>query len=130
MLKGIWRSAGCVAIHLPSAVAGLHVNHLHDIMIYNHTRSKAPKIDFAVSNHLLTGSARLALVASWLDLPCQLARRVRLKLRCRGCADEQMLLSLIYSLCAGGGHLSAVDSLQYDRARAAHHRLASLRAAC
>ena len=82
-------------------------------------RSKAPKIDFAVSNQLLTGSAGLALVASlasWLDLPCQLARRVRLKLRRRGCADEQMLLSLIYSFCAGGGHLSDVDSLQHDRA--------------
>ena len=82
-------------------------------------RSKAPKIDFAVSNQLLTGSAGLALVASlasWPDLPCQLARRVRLKLRCRGCADEQMLFSLIYSFCAGDGHLSDVDSLQHDRA--------------
>jgi len=39
-------------------------------------RSKAPQIDFAVSNQLLTGSAGLALVASWLDLPCQLARRL------------------------------------------------------
>ncbi|MCY4189274.1 MAG: hypothetical protein OXD30_12405 [Bryobacterales bacterium] len=82
-------------------------------------RSKAPKIDFAVSHQLLTGSAGLALVASlasWLDLPCQLARRVRLKLRRRGCADEPMLLSLLYSFCAGGGHLSAVDNLQHDRA--------------
>ena len=31
-------------------------------------RSKAPQIDFAVSNQLLTGSAGLALVASWLGL--------------------------------------------------------------
>ena len=66
--------------------------------------SKAPKIGFSVSDEQLTGSAGLALVASlasWLDLPCQLARRVRLKRRRRGCADEQMLLSLIYSFCAG-----------------------------
>ena len=81
--------------------------------------SKAPKIDFAVSDEQLTGSAGLALVAtlaSWLDLPCQLAQRVRVKRRRRGCADEQMLLSLIYSFCAGGGHLSDVDSLGRDRA--------------
>lgn len=81
--------------------------------------SKAPKIDFSVTDEQLTGSAGLALVAtlaSWLDLPCQLARRVRLKRRQRGCSDDQMLLSLIDSLCAGGGHLSDVDSLGRDRA--------------
>ena len=40
---------------------------------------------------------------------------MRVKLRRRGCADGQMLLSLIYSFCAGG-HLSNVDSLGSDPA--------------
>ncbi len=81
--------------------------------------SKAPKIDFAVTDEKLTGTAGLALVAtlaSWIDLPCQLARRVRVKRRRRGCRDEEMLLSLIYSFCPGGGHLSDVDSLAGDPA--------------
>ncbi len=46
--------------------------------------SKAPAIDFALSDVQLTGSAGLAVVAtsaSWLDLNCPLARRVRV--RCR-----------------------------------------------
>lgn len=88
--------------------------------------SKAPKIDFAVTDEQLTGSAGLALVANLaggLDLPCQLAQRVRLKRRQRGCSDEQMLLSLIYCFCAGGGHLSDVDSLQSDPAHADGQRL-------
>ena len=29
-----------------------------------------------------------------------------IKLRRRGCRDEQILVSLIYSFCPGGGHIS------------------------
>lgn len=83
------------------------------------TLLEGPKIDPAASDGQLTSSAGLALLAAlanWLDLPCQLARRVRVKLRRWGRADEQMLLSLIYAFCAGGGHLSDFDSLGRDRA--------------
>ncbi len=78
--------------------------------------SKAPKIDFAVTDEQLTGTAGLASVAtlaSWIDLPCQLARPVRVK---RRRPVEQMLMSLICSFCAGGSHLSDADSLAGDRA--------------
>lgn len=79
----------------------------------------APELRFGVAKEELTSLAGLALAASlvkYLGLAEALARRVRIKQRRRGCRDEQMLLALIYSQCAGGGHLSEVDSLQADAA--------------
>ncbi len=64
----------------------------------------SPEAQFGVSDEELTGLAGLALVArlvKYLGLAEGLARLVRVKRRRRGCRDEQMLLSLIYSFCAG-----------------------------
>ncbi len=55
-----------------------------------------------------------ARLARFLGLPEKLAASVRLKRRRRGGSDVQMLLALIYSACAGGGHLHAVDALGAD----------------
>ncbi len=79
--------------------------------------SRAPKDTLGVTGEQLTGKAGLALVAtlaSLLDLPARLFRSVRLKRRRRGCRDDQMPFSLIYSFCPDGGHLSDVDALSAD----------------
>ena len=63
----------------------------------------------------VNGPGRLALAAVLLKY-LALARRVHLNQHRRGCRDEQMLLSLIYSQCPGrGGHLSAADGGRTDR---------------
>ena len=64
--------------------------------------SKIPKIGLSATDQQLTASAGLARtssLASWLDLPCQLARRVRRMGLLRGFAGDRMLLSLIYTFC-------------------------------
>ena len=79
----------------------------------------APDLRFGVAKEDLTGLAGLALAAGlvkYLGLAEALACRVRLNQRRRGCRDEQMLLALIYSQCAGGGHRSEVDGLRADAA--------------
>lgn len=50
----------------------------------------------------VNGPGRLALAAVLLKY-LALARRVHLNQHRRGCRDEQMLLSLIYSQCPGRG---------------------------
>ncbi len=77
----------------------------------------APTLAYGVCDDDLTGLAGLGVVARlarFLGLPEKLAASVRLKRRRRGCSDVQMLLALIYSACAGGGHLHAVDALGAD----------------
>ncbi len=77
----------------------------------------APTLAYGVCDDDLTGLAGLGVVARlarFLGLPEKLAASVRLKRRRRGCSDVQMLLALIYSACAGGGHLNAVDALGAD----------------
>ena len=59
----------------------------------------APEAQFGVADEELTGWAGLALVAQALG-------QVRVKCRRLGRREDQMLLSLIYVLCVGGGHLS------------------------
>ncbi len=73
----------------------------------------APTLAYGVCDDDLTGLAGLGVVARlarFLGLPEQLAASVRLQRRRRGCSDVQMLLALIYSACAGAGHLHAVDA--------------------
>lgn len=77
----------------------------------------APKIDVDFTDEQLTATAGLAFVGQLnkqLKLPQLLSEGVKLKRRHRGSSDTQMLLSLIYSFCAGHGHLSDVDTLKAD----------------
>ncbi len=62
----------------------------------------------------LAGLGMVARLARFLGLPEKLAASVRLQRRRRGGSDVQRLLALIYSACAGGGHLTAVDALGAD----------------
>ena len=71
----------------------------------------APSLRFDFTSEQLTGNAGLAFLARFVSLPAVLSKRVRLKRRQRGCRDDQNLLTLLYSFCAGGGHLSDVDAL-------------------
>ncbi len=76
--------------------------------------ASAPTLAYDVCDDDLTGLAGLGVVARlarFLGLPEKLAASVRLQHRRRGCSDVQMLLALIYSACAGGRHLHAVDAL-------------------
>ncbi len=75
--------------------------------------ASAPTLAYGVCDDGLTGLAGLGVVArpAWV---LGLAAAVRLQRRRRGGSDGQMLLALIYSACAGGGHLHAVDALRTD----------------
>ena len=80
---------------------------------------KAPKLSYGVCDNLLTGLAGLPAIAALariLGLPWALQKHVRIKVRQRGCSDAQNLLSLIFALCTGGGHLNTVDALAADEA--------------
>ena len=80
---------------------------------------KAPKLSYGVCDNLLTGLAGLpaiAALARLLGLPWLLQKHVRIKVRQRGCSDSQNVLSMIFALCTGGGHLNAVDALAADAA--------------
>ena len=88
---------------------------------------KAPKISYGVCDSLLTGLAGLPVIARLartLGLPWLLRKGVRVKVRQRGSTDAQNLLSLIFALCTGGGHLNAVDALAADEAACAGTGLA------
>ncbi len=74
----------------------------------------APTLAYDVCDDDLTGLAGLGVVvrlARFLGLPEKLAASVHFQRRRRGGSDGQMLLALIYSACAGEGHLHAVDAL-------------------
>lgn len=73
----------------------------------------APDLRFGIAKEELPGLALTAGLVKCLRLAEALAYRVCVKQRRRGCSDEQMLLTLIYSQCGGGGHPSE------DRARTA-----------
>ena len=80
---------------------------------------KAPKLSYGVCDSLLTnlaGLPALARLARTLGLPWVLQKYVCIKVRQRGSSDAQNLLSLIFALCTGGGHLNAVDALAADEA--------------
>ena len=80
---------------------------------------KAPKLSYGVCDGLLTGLAglpTLARLARSLGLPWKLQQLVQVKRRQRGSTDAQSLLTLIYTLATGGGHLNAVDALAADEA--------------
>jgi hypothetical protein len=63
------------------------------------------------------GSLFLSRVAHRLRLPESIRKAIRLKERNRGASDVEMLMSLIYSLCAGDGCLRDVDRLGSDETR-------------
>ncbi len=67
----------------------------------------------------------VARLAQFLGLPDKLAASIRLQCRRRGGNFGQILLALIYSACAGGGHLHPVDALGADDVA---HRACGLRA--
>ncbi len=76
-----------------------------------------PTLAYGVCDDHWTGLAGFGVVARltrFLGLPEKLAAAVRLKHRRRGGSDGQILLALIYSACAGGGHLHAADALGTD----------------
>ncbi len=76
--------------------------------------ARAPTLAYGVCDDDLTGLAGLGVVARlarFLGLPEKLAASIRLQRRRRGGSAGQLLLALIYSACAGGGHLHAVDAL-------------------
>ena len=80
---------------------------------------KAPILSYGVCDDPLTGFAglpALAALARILRLPWILQKYVHVKVRQRGSSDAQNLLSLIFALCTGGGHLNAVDALAADEA--------------
>ncbi len=80
---------------------------------------KAPKLSYGICDGLLTGLAglpALARLARSLGLPWLLQQYVQIKVRQRGCSDAQNLLSLIFGLATGGGHLNTVDALAADEA--------------
>ena len=80
---------------------------------------KAPKLSYGVCDGLLTGLAGLpaiARLARIVGLPWKLQELVHVKRRQRGATDAQSVLSLVYTLATGGGHLNAVDALAADEA--------------
>ena len=80
---------------------------------------KAPKLSYGVCDGLLTGLAGLpaiARLARIVGLPWKLQELVHVKRRQRGSTDAQSVLTLVYTLATGGGHLNAVDALAADEA--------------
>lgn len=63
------------------------------------------------------GSVFLSATAEKLGLRDELKRAIKLKQRARGASDEEMLLSLIYSLAQGDGAILDVDRLGQDTTR-------------
>jgi hypothetical protein len=63
------------------------------------------------------GSLFLVQMARRMELPRRLRDAVSVKVRARGASDEEMLLSLIYSLAQGDGALSDLDRFRADSAR-------------
>ncbi len=78
------------------------------------------KIEIEFTDEKITpsaGSIFLSAIADKLGLPKQLRSAIKLKKRARGASDEEMLLSLIYSLAQGDGAILDVDRLGQDDAR-------------
>jgi len=89
---------------------------------------KSPKFHFDSTPVGFTDRGGLSIIgrlAHFLRLPQRLARKLRIKVRKRGCTDLQMILSLVYSMCSGGQCLADVDGLGGD---ATARQLTGLRA--
>ena len=69
----------------------------------------ARNVSFGFTDDLVTargGLALLAQLAKFVGLPDMLGASVRVKKRRRGCRDDQMLLSLVFSFACGCGRLA------------------------
>ena len=80
----------------------------------------ASKIEIDFTDERITGSAGsvfLSGMAEKLGLGDEIKRAIKLKQRARGASDEEMLLSLIYSLSQGDGAILDVDRLGQDTTR-------------
>lgn len=78
------------------------------------------KIEIDFTDERITasgGSIFLSGMAEKLGLRDELKRALKLKKRARGASDEEMLLSLIYSLAQGDGAILDVDRLGADTTR-------------
>lgn len=78
------------------------------------------KIEIDFTDERITasaGSVFLSGLAEKLGLDDEIRKAVRLKKRARGASDEEMLLSLIYSLAQGDGAILDVDRLGQDMTR-------------
>jgi hypothetical protein len=78
------------------------------------------KIEIDFTDERISGSAGsvfLSGMARRMGLAEQLRKGIRLKKRARGASDEEMLLSLIYSLAQGDGAILDVDRLGHDQTR-------------
>jgi hypothetical protein len=78
------------------------------------------KIEIDFTDESITASAGsifLSVTAEKLGLGEELKRAIRLKQRARGASDQEMLLSLIYSLAQGDGAILDVDRLGQDHTR-------------
>jgi len=81
---------------------------------------KPEKVEIDFTDEAITpsgGSLFLSRMARHLELPGLLRDFVHLKKRGRGASDEEMLLSVIYSLAQGDGALRDVDRLLADGPR-------------
>jgi hypothetical protein len=75
-------------------------------------------IDFTDERLVANGGALfVSQMSQRLQLPKALREAVSVKVRDRGASDEEMLLSLIYSLAQGDGYLSDLDRFRADEAR-------------
>jgi hypothetical protein len=75
------------------------------------------KIEIDFTDERITasgGSVFLSSMAERLGLHAEIGRAIKLKQRARGASDEEMLLSLIYSLAQGDGAILDVDRLGQD----------------
>ena len=80
-------------------------------------KSIAKKFQIDFTDEAITasgGSIFLQAMAEKLGLREKLRGALRLKQRRRGASDEEMLLSLIYSLAQSDGNLVYVDRLRVD----------------
>ena len=76
---------------------------------------KAPKLSYGVCDGLLTGLAgrpTIARLARFPGLPWKFQKHMHVKRHRCGSSDMQSLLTLVYSLATGSGHLNAVDGLE------------------
>jgi hypothetical protein len=78
------------------------------------------KIEIDFTDERITasaGSVFLSVTAEKLGLGDEINKTIKLKQRARGASDEEMLLSLIYSLSQGDGAILDVDRLGQDTTR-------------
>ena len=76
---------------------------------------KAPKPSYGVCDGLLTGLAgrpTIARLERFLGLPWKFQKHMYVKRHRCGRSDMQSLLTLVYTLATGSGHLNAVDGLE------------------